>query len=235
MFCQVALRYTRKYGADKVRVLTLVQNRGKGGAVRMVRLSDFIMAECSTKLVVRNLICIDFTCILFWRELWAPEVKSFWWPMLTEPPSFLTLTKWRLDLKYSALNRCGCFSVFVVLSCIHVLIEAVSVCPSLKSLFVHLGEHGNFLWFQSSPGERVCRSGKCLSFFCLLEVQSMSVLTIKELLSCLCHSDLCFVHSLCMAFTSWCGSSAWEGSGTHSAASSFSHVRLHSRPSLLST
>ncbi|XP_040005995.1 dolichyl-phosphate beta-glucosyltransferase isoform X2 [Xiphias gladius] len=32
---EVALRYTRKYGADKVRVLTLVQNRGKGGAVRM--------------------------------------------------------------------------------------------------------------------------------------------------------------------------------------------------------
>lgn len=36
--CQVAMRYSRKYGADKVRVLTLVENRGKGGAVRMVRL-----------------------------------------------------------------------------------------------------------------------------------------------------------------------------------------------------
>uniref|UniRef100_A0A665VMF0 dolichyl-phosphate beta-glucosyltransferase n=1 Tax=Echeneis naucrates TaxID=173247 RepID=A0A665VMF0_ECHNA len=32
---EVALRYTRRYGADKVRVLTLVNNRGKGGAVRM--------------------------------------------------------------------------------------------------------------------------------------------------------------------------------------------------------
>lgn len=39
MSCQVAMRYTRKYGADKVRVLTLVKNRGKGGAVRMVRLN----------------------------------------------------------------------------------------------------------------------------------------------------------------------------------------------------
>uniref|UniRef100_A0A3B4B0F5 Dolichyl-phosphate beta-glucosyltransferase n=1 Tax=Periophthalmus magnuspinnatus TaxID=409849 RepID=A0A3B4B0F5_9GOBI len=29
---QVAMQYTRKYGADKVRVLTLVKNRGKGGA-----------------------------------------------------------------------------------------------------------------------------------------------------------------------------------------------------------
>ncbi|XP_008331075.1 dolichyl-phosphate beta-glucosyltransferase [Cynoglossus semilaevis] len=37
---EVALRYTRKYGADKVRVLTLVQNRGKGGAVRMGTLSS---------------------------------------------------------------------------------------------------------------------------------------------------------------------------------------------------
>lgn len=34
---QVALRYTREYGPDKVRVMTLVKNRGKGGAVRMVR------------------------------------------------------------------------------------------------------------------------------------------------------------------------------------------------------
>uniref|UniRef100_A0A3P8ZRS1 Dolichyl-phosphate beta-glucosyltransferase n=2 Tax=Esox lucius TaxID=8010 RepID=A0A3P8ZRS1_ESOLU len=32
---QVALQYTKKYGEDKVRVLTLVKNRGKGGAVRM--------------------------------------------------------------------------------------------------------------------------------------------------------------------------------------------------------
>uniref|UniRef100_A0A8C8GM36 Dolichyl-phosphate beta-glucosyltransferase n=1 Tax=Oncorhynchus tshawytscha TaxID=74940 RepID=A0A8C8GM36_ONCTS len=37
---EVALRYTRKYGADKVRVLTLVKNRGKGGAVRMGTLSS---------------------------------------------------------------------------------------------------------------------------------------------------------------------------------------------------
>ncbi|KAG8584977.1 hypothetical protein GDO81_004850 [Engystomops pustulosus] len=32
---QVALNYSKKYGSDKVRVLTLVKNRGKGGAVRM--------------------------------------------------------------------------------------------------------------------------------------------------------------------------------------------------------
>lgn len=32
---EVALQYTREYGPDKVRVMTLVQNRGKGGAVRM--------------------------------------------------------------------------------------------------------------------------------------------------------------------------------------------------------
>jgi len=33
---QVALKYALQYGCDKVRVLTLVQNRGKGGAVRLV-------------------------------------------------------------------------------------------------------------------------------------------------------------------------------------------------------
>ncbi|KAM3849483.1 dolichyl-phosphate beta-glucosyltransferase-like [Diretmus argenteus] len=37
---EVAMQYTRKYGADKVRVLTLVENRGKGGAVRMGTLSS---------------------------------------------------------------------------------------------------------------------------------------------------------------------------------------------------
>jgi len=33
---QVAMKYCKKYGSDKVRVLSLVKNRGKGGAVRMV-------------------------------------------------------------------------------------------------------------------------------------------------------------------------------------------------------
>uniref|UniRef100_A0A3B1IF68 dolichyl-phosphate beta-glucosyltransferase n=1 Tax=Astyanax mexicanus TaxID=7994 RepID=A0A3B1IF68_ASTMX len=37
---EVALGYTKKYGADKVRVLTLQKNRGKGGAVRMGTLSS---------------------------------------------------------------------------------------------------------------------------------------------------------------------------------------------------
>ncbi|KAM4620642.1 dolichyl-phosphate beta-glucosyltransferase [Polymixia lowei] len=37
---EVALQYTEKYGEDKVRVLTLVKNRGKGGAVRMGTLSS---------------------------------------------------------------------------------------------------------------------------------------------------------------------------------------------------
>ncbi|XP_017151613.1 dolichyl-phosphate beta-glucosyltransferase [Drosophila miranda] len=35
----VALRYAKKHGADKVRVMELVENRGKGGAVRMGVLS----------------------------------------------------------------------------------------------------------------------------------------------------------------------------------------------------
>ncbi|XP_064908300.1 dolichyl-phosphate beta-glucosyltransferase isoform X2 [Columba livia] len=32
---QVAMKYCKKFGSDKVRVLSLVKNRGKGGAVRM--------------------------------------------------------------------------------------------------------------------------------------------------------------------------------------------------------
>ncbi len=37
------MKYTKKYGAKKVRVLTLVKNRGKGGAVRMVTIQKHII------------------------------------------------------------------------------------------------------------------------------------------------------------------------------------------------
>ncbi|XP_068600887.1 dolichyl-phosphate beta-glucosyltransferase [Brachionichthys hirsutus] len=37
---EVAMRHTGRYGADKLRVLTLVKNRGKGGAVRMGTMSS---------------------------------------------------------------------------------------------------------------------------------------------------------------------------------------------------
>ena len=33
---QEALKFVKKYGSEKVRVLEFVRNRGKGGAVRMV-------------------------------------------------------------------------------------------------------------------------------------------------------------------------------------------------------
>lgn len=33
---ELALKYTKKYTAEKVRVLNLIKNRGKGGAVRLV-------------------------------------------------------------------------------------------------------------------------------------------------------------------------------------------------------
>ena len=34
---QVALEYVKKYGVHKMRLLTFEKNRGKGGAVRLVR------------------------------------------------------------------------------------------------------------------------------------------------------------------------------------------------------
>lgn len=35
----VALKYSELYGTSKVRVLELIENRGKGGAVRLVSIS----------------------------------------------------------------------------------------------------------------------------------------------------------------------------------------------------
>ncbi len=37
---KVGLKYSLEYGCDKIRVLTLVKNRGKGGAVRLVIVSS---------------------------------------------------------------------------------------------------------------------------------------------------------------------------------------------------
>lgn len=37
---ECAMKYVEKFGSDKVRVLELIQNRGKGGAVRLVNLID---------------------------------------------------------------------------------------------------------------------------------------------------------------------------------------------------
>lgn len=67
---QVALRYTRKYDVEKVRVLTLVKNRGKGGAVRMVRpkMSNYSMCECrkkkSNSMEIKFFFVI-FACVVF--------------------------------------------------------------------------------------------------------------------------------------------------------------------------
>lgn len=42
-----ALKFVRKYGAEKVRLLDLAKNRGKGGAVRMVSgTSDHYWSQC---------------------------------------------------------------------------------------------------------------------------------------------------------------------------------------------
>ena len=38
---KVGLKYSEKYGSDKVRVLTLEKNRGKGGAIRLVSFNNF--------------------------------------------------------------------------------------------------------------------------------------------------------------------------------------------------
>jgi dolichyl-phosphate beta-glucosyltransferase len=50
---QIGLGYSEKYGSDKVRVLTLSNNRGKGGAVRLVIISHAIFDK--SKLIINTL------------------------------------------------------------------------------------------------------------------------------------------------------------------------------------
>ena len=45
LFFQTGLRYSKAYGTEKVRVLTLEKNRGKGGAIRLV--SGYLFASYS--------------------------------------------------------------------------------------------------------------------------------------------------------------------------------------------
>lgn len=42
----VAHKYAEKYSSDNVRVLALTENRGKGGAVRLVRLLLLLKKSC---------------------------------------------------------------------------------------------------------------------------------------------------------------------------------------------
>ena len=53
---EVGLDYVDKYGSDKVRVLTLAKNRGKGGAVRMGMLRARLLSNLS--------------CFITYTQLW---------------------------------------------------------------------------------------------------------------------------------------------------------------------
>lgn len=95
-----------------------------------------------------------------------------------EPQSFLTLRKWRLDSMTSTPNRCDgvlfCFKFSLTYS-ICKCVKVVKMWPSLTPhvLLSHLGEHGNFMWIQSSPRERLCSSGNRVLFYSALKKKIM--------------------------------------------------------------
>ncbi|KAG2457204.1 ALG5 glucosyltransferase, partial [Polypterus senegalus] len=86
---EVALKYTERYGDDKVRVLTLVKNRGKGGAVKLGTLSCrgkyILMADADGATKFADIIKVEaslkdlqlqpeyFQCnkIATWKHFWA--------------------------------------------------------------------------------------------------------------------------------------------------------------------
>lgn len=83
--------------------------------------------------------------------------------MPTGRPSSLTLRKQSLLFVTSALNRYEpvCFSSTLSGIFLHTLMQIW-----IKDVFVYLGQYGNFLWFQGSPGEGLHSSGKCLRPCC---------------------------------------------------------------------
>lgn len=62
--CAVVAQYMDRYGADAVRCLKLARNRGKGGAVRMVRLC--YVFDVASVLDIRSVFyCSNFYCSFF--------------------------------------------------------------------------------------------------------------------------------------------------------------------------
>jgi glycosyltransferase involved in cell wall biosynthesis len=81
----VALEYAKKYGSDKIRVLKLIQNRGKGGAVRLVRLFPSSFLFMSLEITEKILFCD--------RECNRAEVNICCSQMQMVRPSFLITIK----------------------------------------------------------------------------------------------------------------------------------------------
>ena len=49
------MKYVKKYGVQLIRVLTLTKNRGKGGAVRLVRKHFFLFSiTCNARTLTGN-------------------------------------------------------------------------------------------------------------------------------------------------------------------------------------
>ena len=63
---QTALKYSEKYGVDKVRVLTLKENRGKGGAVRLV---SIIASPTYRHQIIILILVFFFFFIFFYRQI----------------------------------------------------------------------------------------------------------------------------------------------------------------------
>ena len=79
---QEAMKFVTKYGADKVRLLEFVKNRGKGGAVRMVSLHWSIISSS---------LWPHPPPLSTLRVFWVLVEKGFWWWMQTEQLSLSTL------------------------------------------------------------------------------------------------------------------------------------------------
>jgi hypothetical protein len=69
-YFQVALGYSEKYGSEKVRVLTFVNNRGKGGAVRLVSWiyiifrSTWVTSHMSLVVLSSSSVCSFAPCLV---------------------------------------------------------------------------------------------------------------------------------------------------------------------------
>ena len=72
---QTALSYTKEYGSDRVKVLTLEKNRGKGGAIRMVGLLPCPFSCILVTLALAH--CIGSTVFCTFRAFLAPAVSRF--------------------------------------------------------------------------------------------------------------------------------------------------------------
>ena len=90
LLVQEAMKFVTQYGTERVRLLEFVRNRGKGGAVRMVRIKEQAVS-------FYIILSFPFSSAVSCRAVSVVGVNEFYFWMPMELLKFLTPFDWRKE------------------------------------------------------------------------------------------------------------------------------------------